>query len=178
MVIQPAQRQHRQKAEERPERKWHRVRGIEREKWKENERFREKAKTRRGVGWGTDLGKVSYIIIIPLSNGGAASPGEFVLNGRFARRTGQREREKNGFQSAGNPVYIYIIISTLTSSSSLSLGAFSKKKKKKEDRGKRQMLIHIAWLSLKGGRALGCCLSTFVVVVAAFFFFFCLLLFS
>lgn len=43
-------------------------------------------------GWGADLGKVQYIIIIPLSNGGAASPGEFVLNGRFARRTGQREK--------------------------------------------------------------------------------------
>lgn len=33
---------------------------------------------------------------------------------------GERVREKNGFQSAGNPVYIYIIISTLTPSSSLS----------------------------------------------------------
>lgn len=34
---------------------------------------------------------------------------------------GERVREKNGFQSAGNPVYIYIIISTLTCSSPLSL---------------------------------------------------------
>lgn len=45
-----------------------------------------------GCGSGGELGKVSYIIIIPLSNGRAASPGEFILNGRFARRTGQRER--------------------------------------------------------------------------------------
>lgn len=66
-----------------------------------------------GCGSGGELGKVSYIIIIPLSNGRAASPGEFVLNGRFARRTGQRERERSGSESAGNPVYIYIIISTL-----------------------------------------------------------------
>lgn len=104
------------------------------------ESFGGKPKTRRksrGVCvcmclWGSGG---SYIIIIPLSNGGAASPGEFVLNGRFARRTGQREREKNGFQSAGNPVYIYIIISTLTPSSSLSLsfrGLLKKKKNRKE----------------------------------------------
>lgn len=44
--------------------------------------------------WGDDPGKASYIIIIPLSNGRAASPGEFVLNGRFARRTGQKGRKR------------------------------------------------------------------------------------
>ena len=71
---------------------------------------------------------------------------------------GERVREKNGFQSAGNPVYIYIIISTLTPSSSLSLsfGCLLKKKKKKMQRDKR-------------GRALGCRLLKFVVVVCIFF---------
>lgn len=88
----------------------------------------------------------SYIIIIPLSNGGAASPGEFVLNGRFARRTGQREREKNGFQSAGNPVYIYIIVSTLTPSPSFSLsfrGLLKKTGKKQTREGFRLLLVNI-----------------------------------
>lgn len=51
---------------------------------------------------------------------------------------GERVREKNGFQSAGNPVYIYIIISTLTPSSSLSLSFWGLFKKKKKNRGKRQ----------------------------------------
>lgn len=49
---------------------------------------------------------------------------------------GERVREKNGFQSAGNPVYIYIIISTLTPSSSLSLSFWGPFRKKKT--GRRQ----------------------------------------
>lgn len=139
--------------EERPERKCHRVTHRKREM----ESFGGKPKTRRKNRcvcvcmclWG---GGGSYIIIIPLSNGRAASPGEFVLNGRFARRTGQRERERerNGFQSAGNPVYIYIIISTLTPSFSLLLsflGLFKKKKKKtrkKQTReGFRLLLVNV-----------------------------------
>lgn len=89
-----------------PLRGWQGEKQEKKGEWRECEWFRKNTKMRgkrRDVGvctcvlswgWGGDLGKVSYIIIIPLSNGRAASPGEFVLNGRFARRTGQRERKR------------------------------------------------------------------------------------
>lgn len=74
-----------------------------------------------GCGSGGELGKVSYIIIIPLSNGRAASPGEFVLNGRFARRTGQREREERLRVGRKSCLHLHNHINTPSSSSSRSL---------------------------------------------------------